>query len=122
MKLRIRGRADVRSASFILHHSDFILTLPMSTTFAYTATSKDGRKTSGTLAADNRSAAIALVVQQGMHPVSVNEARGGSASGNGGAATATLERPTSSKPAPTPPLAASHATTAQRAPAAPSAP
>src|SRR4051812_12156635 len=48
-------------------------------TFAYTAISKDGRRTSGTLAADTRAAAIAQVVRQGLHPVKVDEQRAASA-------------------------------------------
>src|SRR4051794_12126144 len=48
-------------------------------TFAYTAISKDGRRTSGTLAADTRAAAIAQVVRQGLHPVKVDEQRGAAA-------------------------------------------
>jgi type IV pilus assembly protein PilC len=48
-------------------------------TFAYTAISKEGRRTSGTLAADTRAAAIAQVVQKGLHPVKVDEQRGAAA-------------------------------------------
>lgn len=43
------------------------------TTFAYTAIGNGGQKTSGTLSADNKSAAIAQVVQKGLHPVSITE-------------------------------------------------
>lgn len=46
-------------------------------TFAYTAIGRDGKQTTGTLAADTRSAAIAQVVQKGLHPVAVNEQKGG---------------------------------------------
>ncbi len=42
-------------------------------TFAYKALGRDGRATSGTLAADSRAAAVAMVVQKGLHPVSVVE-------------------------------------------------
>jgi type II secretory pathway component PulF len=48
-------------------------------TFAYTAIGKDGRRTSGTLAADTRAAAIAQVVRQGLHPVKVDEQAAGAA-------------------------------------------
>src|SRR5690348_9125366 len=48
-------------------------------TFAYTAISKDGRKTSGTLSADTRASAIAEVVRKGLHPVKVDEQRAGAA-------------------------------------------
>jgi type II secretory pathway component PulF len=37
--------------------------------------SKDGRRTSGTLSADSRAAAISQMSQQGLHPVSINEAK-----------------------------------------------
>jgi type II secretory pathway component PulF len=49
----------------------------MPTTFAYTALSKDGRRTSGTLASDSRASAIAQVVGQGLHPISIEESNGG---------------------------------------------
>ncbi len=52
--------------------------------FAYTAIAKDGRRTNGTLSADTRSSAIAQVLQQGLHPVKLNEQR----NGNGSAAKA----------------------------------
>ena len=42
-------------------------------TFAYTALSKDGRKLTGTLSADNRSAAIAQMSRQGIHPIKIAE-------------------------------------------------
>src|SRR4051812_10375389 len=45
-------------------------------TFAYTAIGRDGKQTTGTLAADTRAAAIAQVVQKGLHPVSINEQKG----------------------------------------------
>src|SRR5437763_17207654 len=48
-------------------------------TFAYTAIGRDGRQTAGTLSADNRSAAIAQVVQRGLHPVSLKEQSAGKA-------------------------------------------
>ena len=43
------------------------------TTFAYTALGSDGKRTNGTLAADNRAAAVAMVVRMGLHPVNINE-------------------------------------------------
>src|SRR5262245_57941173 len=43
--------------------------------FAYTALSKDGSRTSGTLTADTRAAAIAQMARQGLSPVRINEAR-----------------------------------------------
>jgi len=43
------------------------------TTFAYTALGRDGKRTNGTLSADSRAAAVAMVVQKGLHPVKVDE-------------------------------------------------
>jgi type II secretory pathway component PulF len=43
--------------------------------FAYTALAKDGRRTSGTIAADSRAAAIAQVSRQGLHPLDMAEAK-----------------------------------------------
>ena len=43
--------------------------------YAYTALSKDGRRTTGTLAADSRSAAIAQMNRQGLSPVKIDEAK-----------------------------------------------
>jgi type II secretory pathway component PulF len=43
--------------------------------FAYTAMSKDGRLTSGTLSSDSRAAAIQQIGKQGLHPVKIEEAR-----------------------------------------------
>src|SRR5665213_1870522 len=47
------------------------------TTFAYTAIGRDGRQSSGTLAADTRTAAISQVISQGLHPVVINEKKPG---------------------------------------------
>ena len=58
--------------------------------FAYTAIGRDGQRTTGTLSADTRSAAITQVIQRGLHPVSINEQNG---NGNGNGATA-LAKPT----------------------------
>src|SRR5579862_7438038 len=55
--------------------------------FAYTAIGKDGRKTNGTLSADTKAAAISEVIRQGLHPVSVDEQKGGA-----GAAAARVAR------------------------------
>jgi type II secretory pathway component PulF len=43
--------------------------------FAYTALSRDGRRTSGTLSADSRSSAIAQMSRQGLQPVRIDEAK-----------------------------------------------
>jgi type II secretory pathway component PulF len=45
----------------------------MTMSFAYTAVGTKGEKTSGTLSADSKAAAIAQVVQRGLHPVSITE-------------------------------------------------
>ena len=42
--------------------------------FAYTALSKDGRRSSGTLASDSRATALAMLSKQGLQPVSIDEA------------------------------------------------
>ena len=47
--------------------------------FAYTALSKDGRRTSGTLSADTRAAAISQVTRQGLSPLKVDEAKSAAA-------------------------------------------
>ena len=43
--------------------------------FAYTALSKDGQRTSGTLTSESRSAALAEMAKKGLRPVSIEEAR-----------------------------------------------
>ncbi|MGD0768855.1 MAG: type II secretion system F family protein [Tepidisphaeraceae bacterium] len=43
--------------------------------FAYTALSKDGQRTSGTLTSDSRSAALAEMTRKGLRPVTIEEAR-----------------------------------------------
>jgi type IV pilus assembly protein PilC len=43
--------------------------------FAYTALSKSGQRTAGTLTSDSRAAALAQIAKQGLHPVSIEEAR-----------------------------------------------
>ncbi|MDP9175035.1 MAG: type II secretion system F family protein [Planctomycetota bacterium] len=47
--------------------------------FAYVALGKDGRKTSGTLTSDSRAAALAQMTRDGLHPVSIQEARNSAA-------------------------------------------
>ena len=42
-------------------------------TFAYKALGSDGRESSGTLTADSRAAALAQIMEKGLHPVSVEE-------------------------------------------------
>jgi len=46
------------------------------TTFAYTAIGAKGQKTSGTLSADSKAAALLEVRKQGLHPVSISEQAG----------------------------------------------
>lgn len=48
--------------------------------FAYKALGRDGKESSGTLTAESRSAALSLIIDRGLHPVSVEERR---ANGNG---------------------------------------
>src|SRR5687767_7521398 len=78
--------------------------------FAYTAIGKDGRRSSGTLTADSRSAAIAQVVQQGLSPVSVKEQGGNGASSGANGKPSLLSYWSAPRPvapvAPTPPAAA----------------
>src|SRR5215218_906276 len=53
--------------------------------FAYKALGRDGRESSGTLTAENRSAALSQIMDRGLHPVSVEErgANGAAVNGNG---------------------------------------
>ncbi|QOV89816.1 type II secretion system F family protein [Humisphaera borealis] len=46
-------------------------------TFAYTAISRDGKRTAGTLSADSRASAITQVTRQGLHPLKIDETRNG---------------------------------------------
>ena len=55
--------------------------------FTYKALGKDGRESAGSLTADSRAAAIASIMDRGLHPVSVEEK-----SSNGRAAAATGEK------------------------------
>ena len=43
--------------------------------FAYTALSRDGQRTSGTLTAESRAAAVQQIGRQGLQPVTIDEAR-----------------------------------------------
>ena len=51
--------------------------------FAYKALGRDGRESSGTLTADTRAAALSLIMDKGLHPVSVEERGGNGAAANG---------------------------------------
>jgi type II secretory pathway component PulF len=55
--------------------------------FAYTAIDRSGRRTTGTVPADNKAAAMDHVLGQGLSPVSIEESR------NGAAVVATVNRP-----------------------------
>lgn len=61
--------------------------------FAYTALSKDGRRTSGTVAAESRAAAIAQMGRQGLHPVNITEARDAAAAAKKAARTTAAAGP-----------------------------
>src|SRR5689334_14638548 len=54
--------------------------------FAYKALGRDGRESSGTLTAESRSAALSLIMDKGLHPVSVEErgANGGAGANENG--------------------------------------
>jgi len=58
--------------------------------FAYTAVGSDGKRSNGTLNADTRAAAIAQIIKQGLHPVTMDEKKGG---GNGQAKVAAPPAP-----------------------------
>src|SRR5947209_16225080 len=51
------------------------------TTFAYTALARDGKRTTGTLTADSRAAALTMVLQRGLSPIKIDEDGGRSANG-----------------------------------------
>jgi len=53
--------------------------------FAYKALGSDGRESTGTLTADNRSAAMSQIIDRGLHPLSVEE-KNGNGKANGSAA------------------------------------
>ena len=61
--------------------------------FAYTALSKDGRRSSGTLSADSRSSAIAQMSRQGLQPVRIDEARDAAAAAKKVQATSPIKAP-----------------------------
>ncbi len=58
----------------------------MTAIYAYTALNKDGRRTSGTLSADSRAAALAEVNRLGLHPLSIDQARDAAAAAKKAAA------------------------------------
>src|SRR2546423_12695682 len=60
--------------------------------FAYTAIAKDGRRSNGTLTADTRSSAISQIIQQGLHPVKMDEQRNSNGSAAKAATPATAPR------------------------------
>src|SRR5260370_42637833 len=60
--------------------------------FAYTALSKDGSRKTGTLSAQTRSAAISQMTRQGLHPVSIDEARDAAAAARKVQASAPVSR------------------------------
>ena len=57
--------------------------------FAYTALSKDGRRTSGTMNADTRAAALSQIMRQGLNPVTIAEAKDAAAAAKKAAAATT---------------------------------
>jgi type II secretory pathway component PulF len=61
----------------------------VSAIYAYTALNKDGRRTSGTLSADSRAAALAEVSRLGLHPVSIDQAKDAATAKKIAAATGT---------------------------------
>jgi type II secretory pathway component PulF len=58
----------------------------VSAIYAYTALNKEGRRTSGTLSADSRAAALAEVTRLGLHPVSIDQAKDAAAAAKKAAA------------------------------------
>jgi type II secretory pathway component PulF len=54
--------------------------------FAYTALNKEGRRTSGTLSSDSRAGAISQMAKQGLHPITIEEARDSAAAARKAAA------------------------------------
>ena len=63
--------------------------------YAYTALDRTGRRTAGTVPADNKAAAMDHVISQGLSPVSIEEARNGAAAA--AAAAAASPRSTTTK-------------------------
>src|SRR6476469_2800028 len=66
--------------------------------FTYEALDRAGRRTSGTVPADNRAAAMDAVSGRGLVPVSVEEQRNGNGSGNGHASGGDLVKPGKAPP------------------------
>jgi type II secretory pathway component PulF len=64
----------------------------VSAVFAYIALNKEGRRTSGTLSADSRAAALAEVTRLGLHPVSIDQAKDAAAAAKKVAAASTGPR------------------------------
>jgi type II secretory pathway component PulF len=60
--------------------------------FAYTALSKDGRRTTGTLTAESRAAALSQMSRQGLSPVKIDEAKDAAAAAKKAAAAAANAR------------------------------
>ncbi|HEY2587093.1 MAG TPA: type II secretion system F family protein [Tepidisphaeraceae bacterium] len=60
--------------------------------FAYTALAKDGRRTTGTLTAESRSAALSQMTRQGLSPVKIDEAKDAAAAAKKAAAAAAAAR------------------------------
>lgn len=58
--------------------------------FAYTALSKDGRRTTGTLNAESRAAALMQMSRQGLSPVKIDEAKDAAAAAKKAAAAAAM--------------------------------
>ena len=55
--------------------------------FAYKALGRDGRESTGTLSADSRAAAVSLIIDKGLHPLSVEERNGNGRANGAGAGT-----------------------------------
>ena len=58
------------------------------TTFAYTAIGSDGARKTGTLSAETRASAIAQVVRDGLHPITISEHSGANGKNKAAAAAA----------------------------------
>jgi type II secretory pathway component PulF len=67
--------------------------------FAYTALSKDGSRTSGTLTAESRAAAIAQMSRQGLSPVKIDEAKDAAAAARKAKAASATTGPIGKVPA-----------------------
>lgn len=60
--------------------------------FAYTALNKEGRRTTGTLTAESRAAALSQMTRQGLSPVKIDEAKDAAAAAKKAAAAAVAAR------------------------------